>query len=176
MSSTFTPREMTLLAYAFRAMETIPKINYARMAELAGMSNQNSAANAWREIRKKIDVVDETAETTTDVATPKAVKATGRKRKAKETDVDDDTEMEVTPKKKRTRKPAATNENGDVEAEKKTPGPKKGTRKPATHKGTPKADETLIAKNEADGSDPNVEELEVAAFGDQFISADDILI
>ena len=49
MSSAFTAREMTLLACAFRAMDNVPKINYAKMAELAGMSNQNSAANAWRQ-------------------------------------------------------------------------------------------------------------------------------
>jgi len=197
MSSAFTAREMTLLACALRSMETVPKLNYAKMAELAGMSNQNSAANAWREIRKKIDAVDENAETMADVTTPKTPKAagrkrktkdadgdddaemeatpkaTGRKRKTKDADGDDDAEMEATPKKKRSRKPAAAKESGDVEAEKTTPGPKKGGRKPATPKGTPKVDETTVAK-EVDGADPKMEDSEFAAYEDMVTSGDEV--
>ena len=173
MSSAFTAREMTLLACALRSMETVPKLNYAKMAELAGMSNQNSAANAWREIRKKIDAVDENAETMADVTTPKTPKAAGRKRKTKDADGDDDAEMEATPKKKRSRKPAAAKESGDVEAEKTTPGPKKGGRKPATPKGTPKVDETTVAK-EVDGADPKMEDSEFAAYEDMVTSGDEV--
>ena len=158
MSTSFTAREMTLLACAFRAMENVPKINYAKMAELAGMSNQNSAANAWREIRKKIDAADENPEAMTDVTTPKSLKAAGRKRKTKDADADDDAEMETTPKKKRARKPAATKENG---TEKKTPGPKKGGRKSVT------------PKEEVDGPDPKMEEPEVAAYDDENVSAEE---
>src|SRR5579871_1924453 len=133
MSSTFTAREMTLLGCAFRAMETVPKINYAKMAELAGMTNQNSAANAWREIRKKSDAADENGEATTDITPPKTPKTTGRKRKTKEVDGDDDAEMETTPKK-RNRKTIATKEDDNTNVDKKTPGQKKGTRKSATPK------------------------------------------
>jgi hypothetical protein len=155
MSSAFTAREMMLLACAFRAMESVPKINYAKMAELAGMSNHNSASNAWREIRKKIDVADENVEATANVTTPKTLKAAGRKRKIKDADADDDTE-EGTPKKKRGRKPAAMKKSGNVESEKKTSGSKKGSRKAAT------------PKDEVNGSDPKVEKPEVAADEDVF--------
>jgi Mg-chelatase subunit ChlI len=174
MSSAFTAREMTLLACAFRAMETIPKINYAKMAELAGMSNHNSAANAWREIRKKIDAVDGTAEAMTDVTTPKTLKATGRKRKTKDADEDDDSETEFTPKKKRGRRPAATKETGNDGAEKKTPGPKKGARKSTTPKEVLKTDGIPAAKEEDEGLDPNMEEPEFAAYDDGFGSAEEV--
>jgi hypothetical protein len=162
MASAFTAREMTLLACAFRAMDNVPKINYAKMAELAGMSNQNSAANAWREVRKKIDAADETAEAMADATTPKTIKATGRKRKTKNADEDDDVEMEVTPKKKRARKPAATKENGDVETEKKTPGPKKGGRKSAA------------PKEDVEDSEHKMENPEVAADDDESISNEEV--
>jgi len=174
MSSAFTAREMRLLACVFRGMETAPKINYTKVAELAGMSNPNSAANAWREMRKKIDAADENGEGTADVTTPKTVKTGGRKRKTKDVDEDDDAEMETTPKKKRARKPAATKENGNVDTEKKTPVPKKGARKSATPKGTPKMDETLVAKEEMNGADPKMEESEVVAYDEAFVSAEEI--
>lgn len=171
MSSAFTAREMTLLGCAFRAMETVPKINYAKMAEFAGMSNQNSAANAWREIRKKIDAADENGEGTADVTTPpKTPKAAGRKRKTKDVDGDDDAETETTPKKKRARKQTATKEGGIVDAEKKTTGPKKGSRKTAAPKETLKVDETPVANEEMEGSDPKVAEPEVA--GEAFVSGE----
>ena len=180
MALAFTAREMKHLTWAFQAMETVPKINYAKMAELAGMSNQNSAANAWREIRKKIDAADENAEATTDVTTAKTIKAAGRKRKAKDADGDDDTETEFTPKKKRGRKPAVkkeaeeAEENGDVEAEKKTLASKKHARKPAAPKEAVSKHETLVADEEVEGSDLKMEESESTAGGDFFVNVEEV--
>lgn len=81
------------------------QVDYEKLASLAGMTNHNSAANAWRNLKKKL--YEDSAPTAGAKATPKKP-ATPRKRKAAEEkdDKGSDKEEEASPKKKGRGRPA----------------------------------------------------------------------
>ncbi|KAK5132093.1 hypothetical protein LTR08_000343 [Meristemomyces frigidus] len=50
----FSDRERTLMAFAWQCFEGDPKVDYKKLASLAGFTNVASASNAWSKIKKKI--------------------------------------------------------------------------------------------------------------------------
>ncbi|KAI7221669.1 hypothetical protein KC333_g1559 [Hortaea werneckii] len=50
----FTPRELEIMAKAWKCMTEEPKLDYDMLAAECGMTNPRSASNAWRGIRAKL--------------------------------------------------------------------------------------------------------------------------
>ncbi|RMZ14218.1 hypothetical protein D0862_02085 [Hortaea werneckii] len=50
----FTPRELEIMAKAWKCMTEEPKLDYDMLAAECGMTNPRSAGNAWRAIRAKL--------------------------------------------------------------------------------------------------------------------------
>ncbi|GAB1735106.1 hypothetical protein NU219Hw_g174t1 [Hortaea werneckii] len=50
----FTPRELDIMAKAWKCMTEEPKLDYDMLAAECGMTNPRSAGNAWRAIRAKL--------------------------------------------------------------------------------------------------------------------------
>ncbi|RMY73149.1 hypothetical protein D0863_04044 [Hortaea werneckii] len=50
----FTPRELEIMAKAWKCMTEEPKLDYDMLAAECGMTNPRSAGNAWRGIRAKL--------------------------------------------------------------------------------------------------------------------------
>ncbi|KAI6803974.1 hypothetical protein KC356_g6884 [Hortaea werneckii] len=53
-SKEFTPRELEIMAKAWKCMTEEPKLDYEMLAAECGMTNPRSAGNAWRAIRAKL--------------------------------------------------------------------------------------------------------------------------
>ncbi|KAI7000986.1 hypothetical protein KC332_g11741 [Hortaea werneckii] len=53
-SKEFTPRELEIMAKAWKCMTEEPKLDYDMLAAECGMTNPRSAGNAWRSIRAKL--------------------------------------------------------------------------------------------------------------------------
>ncbi|KAF2013529.1 hypothetical protein BU24DRAFT_411260 [Aaosphaeria arxii CBS 175.79] len=113
VSGLFTERELELLSFAMQCLKSgPPEVDYKKLAQMAGMTNDRSASNAWGKIKVKL----------MSGGTPGSAPAT--------------------PKRGGAKKPAATpkgkTENGDNEAETNggdgSPAPKKTPRKRAAKK------------------------------------------
>ncbi|KAK6429213.1 hypothetical protein LTR95_014643 [Oleoguttula sp. CCFEE 5521] len=102
----FTDGERKLMALAWQCFEAKPKVDYKKLAGLAGMTNPVSASNAWARICKKLQAQAVDAGDSTPAATPKA--ARGKKRSkaddAKEDGDGEDDEESPTKKTKSTTK------------------------------------------------------------------------
>ncbi|KAF2160476.1 hypothetical protein M409DRAFT_59956 [Zasmidium cellare ATCC 36951] len=113
----FSEREKELMALAWQCFEEEPKIQFPKLAEMAGMTNAGSASNAWRNIKKKLATIAAgNGNGSADGVTTPKVKATPKRKKKAANDDDDDAEetpakkTKATPKKKA--KKAAAEENG----------------------------------------------------------------
>ncbi|KAK4636217.1 hypothetical protein CLAFUW4_00425 [Fulvia fulva] len=91
MGSVFTDRESQLMAIAWQCFSEQPKINFDKMAGLAGYTNTKSCSNAWSAIKKKLAAEAEkvtggaNGDANGDAPKPKA---TPRKRAKKAADED----------------------------------------------------------------------------------------
>ncbi|KAF2208836.1 hypothetical protein CERZMDRAFT_101046 [Cercospora zeae-maydis SCOH1-5] len=88
----FTDREKQIMSFAWQCFEGEPKLDYKKLAGLAGMSNPVSASNAWGRIKKKL------------AAQAGAVPADG--------EADSSSATKATPGKKRGRKALGEGEGG----------------------------------------------------------------
>lgn len=95
----FSEREMQLMACAFQAMRNPTDIDYALMAQLAGMSNPRSASNAMGAIRKKLSA-NMPASAATPGSGPRTKTPGGRNKKRNVDNDDDDDDDEESPTKK----------------------------------------------------------------------------
>ncbi|KXT07450.1 hypothetical protein AC578_458 [Pseudocercospora eumusae] len=115
----FTDREVQLMTLAWLCFDGEPKVDYKKLASLAGMGNPVSASNAWSKIKKKLAARAAEAGATAgdasgdgdDATTPKATKATPKKRGKKVTDEDDE-EKTKGGKGKASTKKANTDDDG----------------------------------------------------------------
>ncbi|KAK4507554.1 hypothetical protein PRZ48_001289 [Zasmidium cellare] len=113
----FSEREKELMALAWQCFEEEPKIQYAKLAEMAGMTNAGSASNAWRNIKKKLTAIAAGNGDADGAGTPKAKATPKRKKKAADSDDAEETpakKTKATPKKK-SKKAAAEEEDDDDE-------------------------------------------------------------
>ncbi|CAK4032320.1 Hypothetical predicted protein [Lecanosticta acicola] len=103
----FTEREQKLMSYAWRCFEGEPKVDYQQLANLAGMSNPRSAANAWAVIKKKLAAQADAngGDNSSGAATPSKAKATPKKRGKKAADEGGDDDEEATPVAKKVKTP-----------------------------------------------------------------------
>ncbi|KAJ4345555.1 uncharacterized protein N0V89_011688 [Didymosphaeria variabile] len=111
----FTEREMQMLAWAMQSLKSgPPDVDYAKLANYAGMTNPRSAGNAWTKIRNKLNSAtgDGTALTTPKKA-PQKKKAAAEK--ADEAD-GDAAGNDATPKKSTPRKRTPKKQEVDGEA------------------------------------------------------------
>lgn len=91
--------DTSLVSLAWRCFDGEPKVDYQKLANLAGMSNPRSASNAWAVIKKKLAAQ---ADANGDVsnggtASPTKPKATPVKKRGKKAaaEADDDDEQEA---------------------------------------------------------------------------------
>ncbi|KAK6418348.1 hypothetical protein LTR95_017200 [Oleoguttula sp. CCFEE 5521] len=106
----FTDHERKLMALAWQCFDTKPKVDYKKLAGLAGMTNPVSASNAWSKICKKIEAQAGATGDGTPAATPKV--ARGKKRsKSENAKEDEDAEDDEESPTKKT-KPATKGKRG----------------------------------------------------------------
>lgn len=144
--ASFTEREMTTLAFAFRSLKSGPpevcilidtspplslpahttQIDYDKLAGYLGMTNPRSASNAWTKIKAKLNA----NEPPTGAVTPN--KRGGRKKAASKASVDGengdsgDADAPATPKQKSPRKRAAKKQESEVEGQENASPKKRG--------------------------------------------------
>ncbi|TPX13505.1 uncharacterized protein E0L32_005976 [Thyridium curvatum] len=54
MKGALTERDLEIMAKAWHCMKAEPEVDFAKLAELTGMTNPRSAGNAWRNIKTKL--------------------------------------------------------------------------------------------------------------------------
>ncbi|PIB02490.1 hypothetical protein CB0940_01147 [Cercospora beticola] len=94
----FTERERQMMSLAWQCFDGEPKLDYKKLAGLAGMKNPVSASNAWSKIKKKLNAQAE-AVMGEGAATPNST-------------------VKATPGKKRGRKPLGDDNNGETPSKK----------------------------------------------------------
>ncbi|GIZ39916.1 hypothetical protein CKM354_000327800 [Cercospora kikuchii] len=107
----FTEREKQMMSLAWQCFDGEPKLDYKKLAGLAGMTNPVSASNAWAKIKKKLNAQAE-AVMGDGAATPSStVKATPGKKRGRKALGDDNNGETPSKKPKAAKAKKATSED-----------------------------------------------------------------